>query len=188
MATTSTPKTLNGIDLAMLTGTIEAVKQNPVLAQATFSSKLTWKQGFQSRSEIADYVQAGGNVARGRHFTVTGDHPEGLLGQNTAPAAVETLIATVGGCIAGGWATFGAAMGIPVEQLRIDLEGDIDLQGFMGLGEHVRPGLQRLRGTIYVKSPASDEQLHQLKAVAEQRSPVVDSLRVPVETKLVRIQ
>lgn len=39
---------------------------------------------------------------------------------------------------------------------------------------------------VRVKSSASDEQLEQLKNLAEQRSPVVHSLRVPVETELVR--
>jgi len=174
--------TVNGIDVNNLNGMIEAVKQNPTLAQATFHSHTAWKRGFQSEAAIGDYVQAGATVPRGRSFRLTGDHPEGLLGQNTAPAAVETLIAAASACIAGGWATFGAAMGIPVEALEIDLEGDVDLQGFMGLGKNVRPGLQRIRGTIYVKSPASDEQLQSLKDTAEKRSPVVDSLRVPVQT------
>jgi uncharacterized OsmC-like protein len=179
--------TRNGIDVTQLNGMIEAVKQNPGMAQATFHSTTNWRQGFQNEARIGDYVQAGSTVARDRDFTVQGDHPEGLLGQNTAPAAVETLIAAAGGCIAGGWATYGAALDIPVDQLEVELNGDIDLQGFMGLGEGVRPGLERIHGRIYVKSPASDEQLQQLKQVVEQRSPVLDSLRVPVETELVRI-
>jgi uncharacterized OsmC-like protein len=177
----------NGIDVGQLTGMMEAVKQQPGLARATFRTSTTWRRGFQSEASIADYTQAGGTVARGRTFGLSGDHPEGLLGQNTAPTAVETLIAAAAGCIAGGWATYGAALDISVDRLEIELEGDIDLQGFMGLGEGVRPGLERIRGRIYVQSPASDEQLQQLKQIAEQRSPVVDSLRVPVETELVRL-
>lgn len=187
MATTESKGKVNGIDVEQLTGLIEAVKQQPGLARATFRSRTTWRSGFQNEAEIGDYRQAGGNVERGRRFYLQGDHPEGLLGRNNAPAAVETLVAAVGGCIAGGWATFGAAMGIPVERLELDLEGDIDLQGFMGLGDNVRPGLERIRGKIYVKSPATDEQLQQLKEMAESHSPVVDSLRVPVEAELVRI-
>jgi uncharacterized OsmC-like protein len=177
----------NGIDVGALTGMIEAVSKEPGLARATFRTVTTWKQGFQNEARVEDYVQAGGTVQRGSTFALRGDHPEGLLGQNTAPAAVETLIAAVAGCIAGGWATYGAALDIPVERLQIELEGDIDLQGFMGLGDGVRPGLERIRGRICVDSTASDEQLHQLKEIAEQRSPVVDSLRVPVETELVRL-
>ena len=178
---------INGINVEQLNGMIEAVKKEPSLARATFCSKTTWEKGFQSKGEIGDYVQAGQTVNRGKRFHVAGDHPEGLLGGNTGPAAVETLIAAVAGCISGGWATVGAAMGIPVERLEIELQGDIDLQGFMGLGNGVRPGLERIRGVVRVKSKASDEQLRQLKDTAEKMSPVVDSLRVPVETKLVRI-
>lgn len=178
---------VNGIVLEQLNGTIEAVKQNPSLGRATFQSKTTWEKGFQSTAEIGDYVQGGSKVTRGKQFRISGDHPEGLLGHNSAPAAVETLIASVGACISGGWATFGAAMGIPVEKLEIQLQGDIDLQGFMGLGNGVRPGLERIQGTIYVKSNASDQQLQQLKETAEKMSPVVDSLRVPVKLNLVRI-
>lgn len=177
----------NGIDVDSLTGMIQAVTQQPGLARATFSTKTVWQRGFQSEACITDYVQGGQTVERGKTFVVSGDHPEGLLGQNQAPAAVETLIAAVAGCIAGGWATFGAALDIPVERLEIELEGDIDLQGFMGLGEGVRPGLERIRGRVLVRSTATDEQLQQLKAMAEQRSPVVDSLRVPVQTELARL-
>lgn len=79
-------------------------------------------------------------------------------------------------------------MGIPVESLKIDLTGDIDLQGFMGLGKGVRPGLTKIRGKIFVKSPATDEQLNKLKETAQKLSPVVDSLKVPVETELVRVK
>lgn len=178
---------VNGIVLEQLSGTIEAVKQNPQLARATFQTKTTWDKGFQSTATIGDYIQGGSEVHRGKQFRINGDHPEGLLGHNNAPAAVETLIAAVGSCITGGWATFGAAMGIKVERLEIKLQGDIDLQGFMGLGEGVRPGLEQIHGTVYVKSTASDEQLLQLKETAEKMSPVVDSLRVPVQLTMVRI-
>src|SRR3990172_4361211 len=113
--------TVNGIDVKNWNGMIEAVKQTPTLAQATFHSHTAWKRGFQSEAAIGDYVQAGATVPRGRSFRLTGDHPEGLLGQNTAPAAVEPLRGAASACIAGGWATFGAAMGIPVEALQLHL-------------------------------------------------------------------
>ena len=178
---------INGIDVEALNAIIGAVKQNPLLAKCTFQTHTVWKKGFQSQALISNFIQAGEIVKRGKTFTLSGDHPEGLLGQNTAPAAVEGLIAATADCISGGWATFGAAMGIPIESLRIELEGDIDLQGFMGLN-NVRPGLTRIRGKIYVKSSASDGQLKELKETAEKMSPVVDSLKVPVKTELIRVK
>src|SRR5688572_21522380 len=98
----TTTTTRNGIDVDSLTGMIQAVTQQPGLARATFSTMTTWQHGFQSEARITDYVQGGQTVERGKTFVVSGDHPEGLLGRNQAPAAVETLIAAVAACIAGG--------------------------------------------------------------------------------------
>ena len=84
---------INGIDVEALNATIDAVKQTPLLAKCTFQTRTVWKNGFQSQAQISNFIQAGETVKRGKTFTVSGDHPEGLLGQNTAPAAVEGLIA-----------------------------------------------------------------------------------------------
>lgn len=183
----ATAAVINGVSVEQLNGMIASVKQNPRLARTTFHSKTHWEKGFQNKADIGDYELGGEHVTRARHFYLSEDHPQGLLGGDTAPTAIETLLAAVGACVSGGWAAFGAAMGIPIEKLDIELDGELDLQGFMGLGEGVRPGLGRIRGKIYVKSKASDEQLRQLKDMAETHSPVVDSLRVPVELTLVRI-
>ncbi len=183
----ATAAMVNGVNVEQLNGMIASVKQNPGLARTTFHSKTHWEKGFQNKADIGDYEQGGGHVSRAKHFYLNEDHPQGLLGSDTAPTAIETLLAAVGACVSGGWATFGAAMGIPIEKLDIELDGDVDLQGFMGLGGGIRPGLGRIRGKIYVKSNASDQQLRELKETAENHSPVVDSLRVPVELTLVRI-
>ena len=74
---------------------------------------------------------------------------------------------------------YGGVLGIPIESYRIEIEGDIDLQGMMGLPEpgKVRPGYQSIRATHYVKSKAPKEKLEQLKQMAEDLSPVKDTLR-----------
>ena len=70
-------------------------------------------------------------------------------------------------------------MGITVEGLRVEIEGDIDLQGMLALPEFgaVPPGFQELRATYYVKSNATREQLEQLAKMAEELSPTRHSLR-----------
>lgn len=79
-------------------------------------------------------------------------------------------------------------MGISIGSLRVEVEGDIDLQGMLGLPEpgKVRPGYQNIRVTHYVKSKAAKEKLEQLKQMAEDLSPTRDSLRaVNYSSKLV---
>ena len=79
-------------------------------------------------------------------------------------------------------------MGIPVESLTIDLEGDIDLQGLLMLPEpgKVRAGFQEIRATYHVKSKAPKDQLEKLAKMSEDFSPVRDSIRaVKFSSKLV---
>jgi uncharacterized OsmC-like protein len=186
MTTTSVTQTTNGIDVGRLNGLVDAVDADPGLARTTFRTKTRWRQGFTSQTEIGDYVHAGTPVDRDRYFYLQNDHPVGLLGRDTAPAPFETLMAALASSIASSWAVFGAAMDIPIDSLEIWLQGEVDLQGLLGPDEAVRPGLARITGTIYVRSPSSDERLHRLKETAERRSPIADSIQAPIELELVR--
>ncbi len=79
-------------------------------------------------------------------------------------------------------------MGIQIDSLKIEVEGDIDLQGMLGLPEpgKVQPGYQNIRVTHYVKSKAPKDKLEQLKQMAEDLSPTRYSLRaVNYSSKLV---
>lgn len=180
---------LNGIDVRALSEIMETVKKTPAIARATFAVEAVTERGFNTRSRTLQPSLGGQPVAgRGRAFTFEGGHPPELLGHDEGPAAVETLLASLGACIGGGFTTFGAAMGIPLERVRIDLTGYLDLQGFMGLPAPgvVRPGYERIHAKILVKSRASRADLEKLKDVAESASPVKDSLRaVPYTSELV---
>jgi uncharacterized OsmC-like protein len=180
---------LNGIDVQALGQMIETVKEQPGAARAQFSVTTQVEKGFHARSEIHQPRLGGQRVAGRTHtFRAEGGHPPELLGHDEGPAAVETLLASLGACIASGYTTFGAAMGIGVERVRLEVTGDLDLQGFMGLPSPgaVRPGFQRIHARTIVRSAAPREQLEKLRETAENASPVRDSLRaVPFTSELV---
>ena len=79
-----------------------------------------------------------------------------------------------------GFAYNAAARGIQVEELSFHIDGDIDLHGFLGLSEKVRPGYQNIRVTCRVKSDASHEKLVELCEHVQNTSPVLDIVRNPV--------
>ena len=78
-----------------------------------------------------------------------------------------------------------AVRGIKLEEVESELEGDIDLQGFLAISDEVRPGYQEIRVNFKVKT---DENVDRLKALT-QLSPVYDvvsngtRVRVQVEKK-----
>jgi uncharacterized OsmC-like protein len=183
-------KTVNGIEVDQIQGMVGAVKKQPQMAQAKFYAKTVWKNGFNMEMQVKDFSMGGAmnTSSRPSPFIIPGDHPKELLGTNKGASSVELLLAALGDCIASGFAIYGASMGVPIESLTVDLEGDIDLQGMLGLPEpgKVRPGYQEIRATYYVKSKAPREQLEKLAKMSEDLSPTRDSLRaVKFTSKLV---
>lgn len=179
---------VNGLEANNISKMVEDVKRNPASAKATFYATTNWNGGFHNEAEISNFTVGGAKLKHAKIFKVEGDHPKELLGTDKGPTSVEVLLAALGHCIASGWATYGAHMGVPIESLRIEVEGDIDLQGMLGLPEpgKVRPGYQNIQVTHYVKSKAPKEKLEQVKQMAENLSPTKDSLRaVNYSSKLV---
>jgi uncharacterized OsmC-like protein len=64
-----------------------------------------------------------------------------------------------------------ATRGIEIQELESDLEGDLDIRGFMGLSKDVRKGYENIRVTFKVK--ADTENLEKFRELAEY-SPVFD--------------
>ena len=177
----STATIVNGLDVQGIEDLVEMVKAQPEVATAAFYATTIWRGGFHNEAVVKPFSLGGArnDTSREKAFTIVGDHPQELLGTDKGPSSVEVLLSALGHCLASGWATYGAHMGIPVEGLRVEIEGDIDLQGMLALPEPgaVAPGFQELRATYYVKSGAPREQLEQLAKMSEDLSPTRHSLR-----------
>ncbi|GIW04369.1 MAG: hypothetical protein KatS3mg059_0989 [Thermomicrobiales bacterium] len=103
-----------------------------------------------------------------------------LLGTNAGPNAVEAVLHALASCLAVGFIYNAAAQGITVDALDFRLEGDLDLRGFLGLSDQVRPGYEGIRLTYRVKTDAPREKVEELCAYTQQTSPVLDIIRNPV--------
>ncbi|PQP54567.1 OsmC family protein, partial [Mycolicibacterium austroafricanum] len=80
------------------------------------------------------------------------------------------------------YATNAALRGIELSSLKLELEVDFDLHGFLGLDDSVRPGEQQIRVNVHAESPnASGEQLQKLTEAVQDHSPIRDTLANPVE-------
>jgi len=172
-------KIVNGLDTKRVQGIIEEVKSNPSMAQATFYTATSWKSGFDNESSIRDFELGKNIILRPRTFKVVGSHPPELLGQNNGPTSVELLLTALGHSLASGWSIYGTVLGVPIEELKVQVDGNLDLQGMLMLPQPgaVRPGFQEIRAKYYLKSKADRSQIEQVKKMAEDLSPTRDSLR-----------
>lgn len=167
--------TVNGVDVSALEGAIEAIDEDAAVGAFTFRAETEWEDALRATTTIDEFDQAGETVHT-RAFTLRGDEPEEILGERTAPNAVETLLGALGSCLAVGYAANAAAMGIELEALRFEMEGDVDLRGFLGLDEDVRPGYESIACTTRIEADATEEQLEELRERVEATSPLMDAI------------
>jgi uncharacterized OsmC-like protein len=178
----------NGINVDQLVATIGAIQQDPSQAKMTFRTGVEWLEGTHAVARIGAFTHAGAEdpsrLSSG--FEIKGDEPPVLLGRNLGPNAVELCLAALGFCYAVGYVANAAAKGIELEEVSYQVEGDIDLHGFLGLGGG-RPGFTaiRVRSRVRAKN-ATREELESLCQYVQDTSPVRDILAnpTPVHTEL----
>ncbi|SOB75424.1 Uncharacterized OsmC-related protein [Marinobacter sp. LV10R510-11A] len=175
--------TTNGVDVEQLGQATQAITQAPNAGQFTFRARTNWTGALQSVTTIDGFDQAGEHVTT-RQFEIEGDEPEQILGQRAAPNAVELLLAALGSCLSVGYAANAAAMGIKLDHLRFDLEGDLDLRGFLGISQDVRPGYGSIRCVAHVDTDASEKELAELRRRVEATSPLVDNITNAVNLEI----
>jgi len=126
-----------------------------------------------SATKLADGMQV---ETKARKFTALLDEPADLGGTDAAMNPVEALLSALGGCQAICAAAFARAQGVSFEKVFVELEGDIDLDGFMGKAD-VRPGFQEIRFSIHFKSQEPKEKLEKFVQFIEKTCPVGDTLK-----------
>lgn len=179
MSLTNTSSMLNGVDVNALFATIEAVQEEPAIGQFNFRAKNTWLGGSRNCTTIADFTGGlGEHRKNGACFTAFNGEPEILLGADDAPNPAEWLLHALIGCMTTSTAYHAASRGIAIKAIESELDGDLDLRGFLGLSADVRKGYTAIRVMMRVKTDADAETIRALTRM----SPVLDvvSRAVPV--------
>lgn len=180
------PEPRNGVDTPTLLNTINAVGQQPELAKFQFRATNRWKQGTHSRTRIHSFSGAGGEHEHSQEFVYDADHPAVLVGKDNAPTPVEFLLHALATCLTAGIGNIAAARGVTLYEVESTVEGDIDLQGILGLSKEVRNGYQGIRVNFKIRGDAPAEKLEQIVMQSRDRSAVYDVLTngVPVSVSV----
>jgi uncharacterized OsmC-like protein len=180
---------INGVKVDDLLTTIDAIKATPAIAKFNFRIQNRWEGASQNRSTVDKFYGAGREQSRVMPFVLKADEPAILLGTDEAANPVEHLLHALAACVTTSMVYHAAARGIQIEQVESSFEGDIDLQGFLGLDKNVRQGYQGIRVNFKVKADVPDEQLQEIVELGTNHSPVFDSLThgVAVSVKTERL-
>ncbi len=181
------PPPLNGVNTPALFATINAVKGAPPLSAFRFRARNRWIDGTCSESTIEQFDGAGTTHEHASTFTYRADHPAVLVGADRGPTPIEFLLHALASCICAGVGNIAAARGVKLTSVESTIEGDIDLQGILGLSKEVRNGYQQLRLKVAIAGDAPQAVLDGIVEQARARSAVYDVLTsgVPVDLSVV---
>lgn len=179
MLDTTTRPPVNGIDLAGLDETLDKIGLDPRCGQTAFRVKTEWKGQTRSETTVESYTLAGDVVPR--NFTIVADEPMELLGTNTAPNPQELLMAAVNSCMVVGYVCQAAIRGIALDDCTIEMDGELDLRGFLGLDESVPPGYRRINYLVTLEGDGSREQYEEIHQAVMATSPNYFNMAQPVQ-------
>src|SRR3954447_2926646 len=181
MSTTTTEHAgTNGVDIATLFATLDAVKGQNQIAEFQFRASNEWVSGTHSRSTFSGFYGAMQEMEHANVTEVVSDHPAVLVGQDHAPTPVEYLLHAIAACLTSGIANIAAARGVSLTKVSSSVEGDIDLLGILGLSDgSVRNGYEQVRVTFHIEGDADDATLRGIVEQSRRRSAVYDALTQP---------
>jgi uncharacterized OsmC-like protein len=164
-------KVLNGVDVGYVEETVQAIEGDPSIASFKFRLKNRWIDGGHNRATVNGYYGAKQEHERPEPFVLDADEPPVLAGRDMGANPVEHLLRALAGCMMTTMVYHAAIRGIRIDELEMDLEGDLDLRGFLGLSDEVRKGYENIRVNFRIKTDEQD--LKRLKALSR-LSPVYD--------------
>jgi uncharacterized OsmC-like protein len=104
----------------------------------------------------------------------------GVGGAGTAACSGDLLLGALAACAQLTCQLVATAMGIEVEDIRVSVEGELDLSGTLGISKSVAVGFEDIRTTFDIKAPtATREQLSALQEKTEQYCVVMQTLLQP---------
>lgn len=140
-------------------------------------------QTFKATAHLEEGVRV---VTQVRQFELVIDEPKSLGGTDTGMNPVETLLASLGACQSIVARVYASKFDVVLEDFRVDVEGDLDLDGFFNRSE-VRPGYSDIRYTFYIKTPSPVEKVEAFVEFLESKCPVGDTIAEPVKLKRNRV-
>lgn len=146
----------------------EKYRSEPGSAQITLKA-----QGSQTDTPISCSVDIGRAIYQAQAHN-------GVGGAGTSACSGDLLLGALAACAQITCQMVATAMGIPTNRIEVNVEGDLDLRGTLGISKEALVGFEEIRVSFHIEAPdASAEQLVALREKTEQYCVVMQTLLHP---------
>ncbi|MEE8434075.1 MAG: OsmC family protein [bacterium] len=113
-------------------------------------------------------------------FKLISDMPEVLGGSNAGPSPGAFARMSLGACLVVGYAMWLSREEVPFEDIDVEVEGDQDQAGMLGVKESASPGHDSLRVKVNITSQAPQAEIERVIDLADRHSPILHLVTKPV--------
>lgn len=128
---------------------------------------------FKSTTKLQNGLQV--EVTAGKHKIIF-DEPTEMGGTDTGMNPVEALLGALGACQCIVARAFAAAHKIDLQDLTIEIEGDLDPDGFLGANKDAKIGFSEIRSKLFFKSNSAKEDIAKFVEFIDRTCPVCDTI------------
>jgi uncharacterized OsmC-like protein len=114
-----------------------------------------------------------------RNFELVVDEPEMLGGEDSAANPVEYLLAGYAGCLNVVFGIVAKELNIEIKSLKINIDGDINPERFLGVSDEERAGFKALNVDVHLETNSDKATEAILIQLVKDRCPVNDNLSNP---------
>ena len=154
-----------------ISGLQKTFKEYPEKAIVDYHSESSLVNGFRSDVNI-------------RQHRLIVDEPKTIGGTDEGVSPVELILAALATCQEISYKAYATALNITLEKVSVKLTGTLDLKGFLGIDQTIRPGFQNIQGTVDIQSTADSKTIENLKSIVDKHCPVLDILNKGVTVQL----
>lgn len=169
----------NGVNVSALLGAREALTRAPEAARFRWRAATEWKNGTHSHSTVESFYGLGEEQSRKAVFRFDADHPEVFAAEDRGATPVEYVLVGLSSCLTAGIAAVAQNRNIQLRAVRATIEGDMDIQGILGIDDEVRNGFNGITVEYEIDADASHADLEALVAQSQKRSAVYDIVTNP---------
>lgn len=169
----------NGVNVDALIAARDALTKAPEAAKFKWRAACEWKNGTHSHSTVEGFFGLGEEQHHKKTFKFDADHPEVFASEDVGATPVEYVLVGLASCLTAGIAAVAQHRQIQLRSVTATIEGDMDLQGILGIDSDVRNGFNGIKVKYKIDADAKREDIEALVAQSQKRSAVYDIVTNP---------
>lgn len=115
--------------------------------------------------------------AEARGHVIRLDEPTSLGGTDTGMNPVEALLSGLGGCKLIVARYFAGKHKMRINSIRIDLEGELDPDGFLGKNPDAKIGFSKIKTIYTIDADNTEEEINKYIEFIDRTCPVLDTIK-----------